>query len=87
MKQTIFLILPALCLGACSEKAPPPPQSRTVAYFKAHKPERDSVIAACIAAQGTAAAQTDECGASMTAKEQVAREVYLQQRLGDKAGR
>lgn len=85
MKQTLLLILPALVLGACSEKAPAPPPSRTVAYFKAHKAERDSVIAACIAAQGTPAAQTFECGASMTAKEQSDRQDYITQRLGDKA--
>lgn len=87
MKSSPLTILSALALGACSQNAPAPAQFRTIAYFVEHKAVRDSVIAACKAAQNTSAAQADECGVAMVADQQVAREAYMKQRLGDKTQR
>jgi hypothetical protein len=87
MKPIALVAFTSLALAACSENTPTPAPSRTIAYFVAHKTERDTVIAACKAAQSTTASQSDECGVAMVADQQVAREAYMQQRLGDKAQR
>jgi len=84
--KTALIVLPALAFSACSQNPPSPAPSRTIAYFVAHKSERDSVLAACKSAQSTTAAQSDGCGTAMVADQQVAREAYMQQRLGNKAG-
>jgi hypothetical protein len=87
MKFVCLIILSAISLVACSQNAPAPAPSRTIAYFIEHEAERDSVITTCKSAQSTTPAQSEECGTAMVADQQVAREAYMKQRLRDKARR
>jgi hypothetical protein len=83
MRAPLAIVIAALALAACTDKASVPVQARSLEFFKANKEIRDNVIALCAKAQGTHAYQPEEeCGTALTAKEQVARADLIRERTG-----